>query len=97
LRRLSGSEGMLTGTARLAQVEQEQASEALRAQKAAAERSALERRRRALETQAGALGDELASLHRELARLEETEQERLKHAQGRRESLARSRKAPSQE
>jgi circadian clock protein KaiC len=86
-----GSEGVLTGSARVAQEAKEQASRERVAQEVARQRAIAERRRRALEAQIAALQAELEAEGVAAAGTEEEEQARLDRERAAREAMARSR------
>jgi len=88
-----GTEGVLTGSARLAQETKERAAALEREQEMESRRNALERRRQMKEAQIAAIEAEFAADEEEYERMATREDIRLKTVQEERDTMARSRKA----
>jgi len=88
-----GTEGVLTGSARLAQETKERAQMLEREQEMASRRNALERRRRVMDAQIAALQAEFAADEEEYQRMITQEEIRLQAAQAEREAMGKSRRA----
>ncbi len=91
----TGPEGVLTGSARVAQELHERARERTRRGRVALRQAALVRRRRVLEAQIAALQAELTGSELELARYREVEQTRVALRGRVQDEMARSRQADS--
>jgi circadian clock protein KaiC len=88
-----GTEGVLTGSARLAQETKERAAILEREQEMESRRNALERRRKIMDAQIAALQAEFAADEDEYQRMINREELRLNAVQDEREAMAKSRKA----